>query len=68
MYSATVVRARCRLSVVDGWAFGALCSRIPLYAIACVRVASLAPCRSNSLGMVRSSASGSFLFAPSLAN
>jgi len=41
-------------------------SRIPLYAFACIRVASLAPCMSNSLGISRLSVSGICLFMPSL--
>ena len=48
---------------------GSVCflSRIPLYAFACIRVVSLAPCMSNSCGISRLSASGFYLFAPSLA-
>ncbi len=43
-------------------------SCIPLYVVACVRAASLAPWRSYSLGMLSDSWSISFLFAPSFAS
>ena len=56
-----------RLLFVTFLGSGFFLSSIPLYAIACVRVASLAPCMSNSSGISRSSSSGSCLFAPSLA-
>jgi len=55
-----------RLLLVTFLGSGFFLSSIPLYAIACVRVASLAPCMSNSGGISRSSSSESCLFAPSL--
>ena len=42
--------------------------KMPLYARACVSVAILAPCRSNSFGISRSRLSGAGLLAPSLAS
>ena len=43
-------------------------SLIPLYAVACLSVASLAPCRLYSSGTSRGKGSNSSLFAPSFAN
>lgn len=51
--------------VVVGRGGCVLRSLIPLYAVACVMVASFAPCRLNSLGISRDRVSSSGLFAPS---
>ena len=62
------IRVSCRfLSVV---LLSSCCfrSRIPLYAVACVRVGSFAPQMSNSSGMSRFSGSGYRLFAPCFAS
>jgi hypothetical protein len=62
------VRVSCKfLSVV----FLASCcfrSRMPLYAVACVKVESFAPCISSSLVMSRFRRSGCRLFAPCFAS
>ena len=68
VYLAIVSRASSRLFAVVGLVYGPLLSSMPLYAIACVRVANFAPCRSNSFGISRLSSSGALLFAPSLAS
>src|SRR5260221_6146867 len=57
----------CRFLVVERLGLIFFLSSIPLYALACVSVASLAPCRSNSTGMSRSRISTWSLFAPCLA-
>ena len=68
VYSAIAIRAISRLFVVAGLLYGPLFSRMPLYAIACDRVASFAPCRSNSFGISRFSSSGASFSAPSFAS
>jgi len=60
------VRFRFFLEVLCGSDF--FCSRIPLYAVACVKVESFAPCMSKSMGISRFRGSGVHLFAPCFAN
>jgi len=57
----------CRFLIVEFLSLISFDRCIPWYAFAYVRVASLAPLRSNSIGTFRSSTSGSCLFAPCLA-
>jgi len=57
----------CRFLIIEFLGLISFDRCIPWYAFACVRVASLAPLRSNSIGTFRSSTSGSCLFAPCLA-
>ena len=68
VYLAIASRVSSKLFAVAGLVYGPLFSSMPLYAVACVSVANLAPCRSNSFGISRFSSSGATLFAPSLAN
>jgi hypothetical protein len=67
LYALIAVCVVWMFCVVVGLGFRFVCSRIPWYAMACVMVANLAPCRSKSLGISRESGSSSGLFAPSLA-
>ena len=68
VYSAIAICALSRLFNVAGRVYGPLCSRMPLYAIACDKVASFAPCKSNSFGISRFSSSGFAFSAPSFAS
>lgn len=60
-------RVSLRLFLMEFLGSGFFFSSILLYAVACVRVANLAPCILNSGGTSRSNSSGSSLLAPSLA-
>ena len=61
-------RVSCAFFVVVLLALCCFHSRIPLYAVACIRVASFAPWTSSSLGMSRFRGSGCCLFAPCFAS
>ena len=68
LYWSIAAFASARFFVVVGHGLAAFCEFIPLYAIAWVMAASLAPCRSNLTGIARSMWSGSGSRAPSLAS
>ena len=57
-------RVSCTFFVVVLLVLCCFRSRMPLYVVACVRVASFAPWTSSSLGMSRFRGSGCCLFAP----
>ena len=63
---ASLVSSMFRSVIAQGMYF--CCSRIPLYAMAWVSVASFAPWRSNSIGMSRCSSFGVFLVVPVFAS
>jgi len=62
------MQVSCRFSSEVFLTSGCFLSRMPLYAVACVRVNSFAPCILNSLGISRFSGSRFCLFAPCLAS
>lgn len=67
-YSWIASQIVSRFLFVDGRGGGVSMAFIPQYVTACMRVASLAPCRSHLIGMSRGSGSGASLFTPSFAN
>ena len=62
------MQVSCRFSSEVFLISGCFLSRMPLYAVACIRVDSFAPCMLNSLGISRFSRSGFHLFTPCLAS
>jgi hypothetical protein len=62
------MRVSCRFLSEVFLGSGCFRSRMPLYAVACVKVGNFAPWTSKSFGISRFSGSGIRLFAPSFAS